>query len=286
MLTVDVEDYFQVSAFAKSVDRASWDNYPLRVEKNTHQILDLFDRHNTKATFFVLGWVAERLPGLVMEIAGRGHEIASHGYSHQLIYNQSKTVFEEETRRSKKILEDIVQRPVLGYRAASYSITPNSKWALDVLIEAGFKYDSSIFPIRHDRYGMPGAPDYPHHIIRESGRIFEFPLTSLNIFGYRLPVAGGGYFRLYPYWLTRMLLKAARRQTGNAFIFYIHPWEVDDQQPRIEATRLSRFRHYNNLEKCEARLEKLLSDFEFTTIKQMMDDMDIHAEDVAAGVQY
>ncbi len=274
-LTVDVEDYFQVSAFAESIKPHEWDNHPLRVEKNTHKILDLFDDYQIKATFFVLGWVAERRRDLVLEIARRGHEIACHGYSHQLIYNQSEDVFRQETIRAKKILEDIVQRPMRGYRAASYSITRRSLWALDVLVEAGFEYDSSIFPVRHDRYGIPGSPEFPYILDTPAGhKLVEFPISTAKFLGYRLPVAGGGYFRLYPYWLSRAGLRQINRK-NQPFIFYLHPWEVDPDQPRISASRLSRFRHYNNLDKCESRLRSLASDFKFTTVENVLQNQGV-----------
>ncbi len=218
-LTVDVEDYFHVSAFAQAIDRRDWDKWPLRVEKNTHRLLDLFDEYQVKATFFVLGWVAERQPGLVREIAVRGHEIACHGFSHQLVYNQSPEVFREETGRSKSLLEDIAQSPVRGYRAASYSITARSLWALDILAETGFEYDSSIFPIRHDRYGIPGAEEKPHQLMTPEGRtLIEFPLSTAKMLNYRVPVAGGGYFRLYPYWLSRAGLRQINRQQQALYL--------------------------------------------------------------------
>jgi len=272
-LTVDVEDYFQVSAFAESIEQKDWDSHPLRVENNTYKILDMFDESNQKATFFVLGWVAERQKDLVLEIAKRGHEVACHGYSHQLIYNQSKEVFKEETIRAKAILEDIIQQPVLGYRAASYSITEKSKWALDILAETGFVYDSSIFPVRHDRYGMPDTPEHPYKLETPAGHsIIEFPLSTAKIINYRLPIAGGGYFRLYPYWLSKMGLKQINRQQ-KPFIFYLHPWEVDPEQPRIDASWFSRFRHYNNLDKCEDRLKNLLDDFQFGTTWDVLNSL-------------
>ena len=264
-LTVDVEDYFQVSAFAKSIHPEEWGELPLRVEKNTQKLLDLFDEQDIKATFFTLGWVAERQKDLVMDIANRGHEIACHGYSHQLVYNQTPQVFREETARAKNILEDIIQQPVRGYRAASYSITEKSQWALDILAECGFIYDSSIFPVRHDRYGMPDTPEHPYVLKTPAGHsIIEFPLSTARIFNYRLPVAGGGYFRLYPYWLSKMGLAQINRQK-KPFIFYLHPWEIDPEQPRIAASWFSRFRHYNNLDKCEHRLRNLTADFQFGT---------------------
>ena len=270
-LTVDVEDYFHVSAFAKNISRKDWDNHPLRVEKNTQRLLDLFDEAQVKATFFVLGWVADRNKGLVKEIAERGHEVASHGYSHQLIYNQTQDVFREETIRSKSLLEDIVQMPVRGYRAASYSITKNSIWALDILAEAGFDYDSSIFPVRHDRYGIPDAKEMPHILKTPQGHsLVEFPLSTAKIFNYKLPVAGGGYFRLYPYILTRSGLRQVNSRQ-QPFIFYLHPWEIDPDQPKVEAGWFSRFRHYNNLEKCEPRLQRLMQDFQFGTVWQVLE---------------
>jgi len=272
-LTVDVEDYFQVSAFAGSVKQDEWDARPLRVEANTHKLLDLFDEFGVKATFFTLGWVAERKPGLITEIAKRGHEVACHGYSHQLVYNQTPEVFRQETIRAKSILEDIIQQPVLGYRAASYSITKKSLWALDILVESGFVYDSSIFPVRHDRYGIPDTPEHPYQLKTPAGySIIEFPLSTAKVFNYRLPIAGGGYFRLYPYWLSKTGLKQINRQQ-KPFIFYLHPWEVDPEQPRISSSWFSRFRHYNNLDKCEPRLRKLMSDFQFTTTRDVLGDL-------------
>ena len=269
-LSVDVEDYFHVSAFAKSIDQKDWDKYPLRVENNTRRLLDLFDEYEVKATFFVLGWVAERANGLVKEIAARGHEVACHGFSHQLVYNQSPEVFREETIRSKHLLEDITQAPVRGYRAASYSITNRSRWALDILVEAGFEYDSSIFPVRHDRYGIPDTPDFPYRIETPNGNsLVEFPLSIAKYLNFSLPVAGGGYFRLYPYTLTKAGLTQINRKL-QPFIFYLHPWEIDPDQPRISAGWFSRFRHYNNLEKCESRLRKLLSDFKFDTTSNVL----------------
>ncbi|MDX2505276.1 MAG: DUF3473 domain-containing protein [Gammaproteobacteria bacterium] len=275
-LTVDVEDYFQVSAFADNIEQHEWDEHPLRVEDNTYKLLDLFDEYQVKATFFTLGWVAERKRNLVLEIARRGHEVACHGYSHQLVYNQTPEVFKEETERAKSILEDIIQQPVRGYRAASYSITEKSLWALDILAESGFVYDSSIFPVRHDRYGMPDTPEHPYHLKTPAGHsIIEFPLSTAKILNYRLPVAGGGYFRLYPYWLSRMGLRQINRH-NKPFIFYLHPWEVDPEQPRISASWFSRFRHYNNLDKCEPRLRKLMTDFQFTTSWDVLSDLGLN----------
>ncbi len=275
VMTIDVEDYFQVSAFADSIKPNEWDQQPLRVENNTLKLLDLFDEYNIKATFFVLGWVAQREEKLVLEIANRGHEVACHGYSHQLVYNQTPKVFQQETVLAKKILEDIIQQPVKGYRAASYSITEKSLWALDILAESGFIYDSSIFPVRHDRYGMPDTPKHPYELKTPAGHsIIEFPLSTAKILNYRLPIAGGGYFRLYPYWLSKAGLAQINRQQ-KPFIFYLHPWEVDPQQPRIPASWFSQFRHYNNLDKCESRLRKLMTDFQFATTWDVLNTLDL-----------
>lgn len=270
-MTVDVEDYFHVSAFADAIDPADWPRMESRVEANTRRLMDLFDEHGVRITFFVLGWVAERHPALVREIVQRGHELACHGYSHQLVYRQDPELFRSETLRSKDILEQTGQVPVRGYRAASYSITRSSQWALEILAEAGFEYDSSIFPVRHDRYGIPGAGRWPHRIELDSGRsLTEFPLSTVRWLGTTLPMAGGGYFRLYPYALSRAGLRHINRSEAMPFVFYLHPWEVDPDQPRIPAKLLSRFRHYNNLHRCESRLRRLLADFSFSTMHDVL----------------
>ncbi len=270
-MTVDVEDYFHVAAFSRHINPTTWDQLPARVEGNTYRLLDLFDEKANKATFFVLGWVAERFPRLVREIVHRGHEVACHGYSHQLVYEQARDLFYEETVRAKSCLEDQGQRPVLGYRAASYSITQRSLWALDILAELGFSYDSSIFPIHHDRYGIPNSPRWPYRLSTPKGySIIEFPPSTISILGYRLPVAGGGYFRQYPYQFTRFALARINQSEGRPFIFYLHPWEIDPEQPRIRAGLLSTFRHYTNLSRCEGRLRQLLQDFEFATVTDVL----------------
>ncbi|HEX7027649.1 MAG TPA: XrtA system polysaccharide deacetylase [Gammaproteobacteria bacterium] len=273
-LSIDVEDYFQVAAFSRHVGYEEWDAWNARysrVVQNTRKILDIFDSRNVKGTFFVLGWVAERHPGLVKEIEKRGHEIGCHGYSHQLIYKQSRKVFRQETLRAMGLLQDLSQSPVEGYRAASFSICRRSEWALDILHEAGFKYDSSIFPIRHDLYGMPGAPRVPYRISTGcGGKLVEFPMTTHRIMGWRMPVSGGGYFRLFPYCLTRHALKTINKRDKVPFMFYLHPWEIDPEQPRIPAGLLSRFRHYNNLGRCRERLEKLLDDFTFSAVGDVL----------------
>lgn len=275
-MTVDVEDYFHVSAFAKVIKPTEWEKWPTTVERNTRTLMDLFDEFGIKATFFVLGWVAERHEALIREIAARGHEIASHGYSHQLIYRQSPAEFRQETTRSKQLLEDIVQTPVTGYRAASYSITRQSLWAIDILAELGFQWDSSIFPVYHDRYGIPESPKRPYRIETSSGdSLLEFPLTTARFLGYDMPAAGGGYFRLYPYALSRALFKRATANNTMPAIFYLHPWEIDADQPRVPgAGLLSRFRHYNNLEKCLPRLRAMLGEFRFGTVSESLQSID------------
>ncbi|MGE0081188.1 MAG: XrtA system polysaccharide deacetylase [Thiohalomonadaceae bacterium] len=268
-MTVDVEDYYQVSAFADRVRPADWPAFEPRVARNTFRLLALFENAGVRATFFVLGWVAERNPGLVREIAAAGHEVACHGYSHELIYRQTPAQFHQETRRAKEVLEDQAQVPVIGYRAASYSIVEQSRWALDVLHELGFLYDSSIFPVRHDRYGIPHAPLDPHRIRTPRGaQLTEFPPTAVDRFGVRFPV-GGGWFRLYPYALTRRLLRHVMHE--RPFMFYVHPWEIDPQQPRIGAGPRSRFRHYLNLHRCEARLKRLLRDFPLAPAREVLE---------------
>jgi polysaccharide deacetylase family protein (PEP-CTERM system associated) len=270
-LTVDVEDYFHVSALAPSIHRDTWASREPRVVANTHRLLALFDQFGVRATFFVLGWVAERHPQLVRDIAAAGHEVACHGYSHRLVYDQSPEEFREETLRSKRLLEDGIGEAVHGYRAASYSITKRSLWALDILAEAGFAYDSSIFPVRHDRYGIPDAERRPHRMTTPGGvSIAEWPLAAAPVLGFRLPVAGGGYFRLLPYALSRWGLASINRREGQPFMFYLHPWEIDPHQPRVSARWLSRFRHYTNLHKCEERLRRLLGEFRFGPARESL----------------
>lgn len=267
-LTVDVEDYFHVAALAPGIPRESWPSRAPRVVENTHRLLAIFEQFHVRGTFFVLGWVAERYPQLVRDIAARGHEIACHGMSHRLVYEQPPEQFYEETLRSKSLLEDIAGSAILGYRAASYSIVRESLWALDILVELGFVYDSSIFPVHHDRYGIPGAGRAPHRMSTpRQNAIVEWPLATATLLGCRLPVAGGGYFRLLPYWLSRWGLESINRRDLMPFIFYLHPWEIDPAQPRVAASWLSRFRHYTNLGKCEERLRRLLGEFRFGTAR-------------------
>jgi polysaccharide deacetylase family protein (PEP-CTERM system associated) len=262
LLTVDVEDYFHVEAFADVVSRASWGQYTPRVEANTTRLLDLFDEFHAKATFFILGWVAERFPGLVREIVKRGHEPACHSYWHRLIYCITPQEFRDDTRRAKAAIEDAAGVGVRGYRAPSYSVTSKSLWALDALAEAGFAYDSSIFPIRHDIYGMPDAPRFPFRIQTSSGEIVEYPITTFRVLSNNLPVGGGGYFRMLPFWYTQWGLGRAAKE-GVPRIIYIHPWEIDPEQPRLGGRARSRLRHYTNLDKTYARLRRLLSQGRF-----------------------
>jgi len=275
-LTIDVEDYFHVSAFAKSIDRNSWDSLESRVERNTEKFLEICEAKGVRATFFVLGWVADRFPTLVRRIVAEGHELACHGYSHQLIYTQSRKVFAEETLRAKSVLEDVSGVAVLGYRAASYSITKKSLWALEYLIDAGFRYDSSIIPARHDLYGIAGANAAPYRIATKDGRsINEFPPSTIKLAGQRIPIGGGGYFRLFPYWFTKWGLTRVNIADGEPVSFYLHPWELDPEQPRVETNWKSRFRHYNNLHLCESRLLQLLDDFSFGTMADVLSEQNL-----------
>ena len=277
-MSVDVEDYFHVAALSGAISPSQWASTTSRVGNSTRRLLELFDATDTKATFFVLGWVADRHPELVREIQKGGHEVACHGYSHRLVYEQTPEEFRTETLRAKGLLEDLSGVAVDGYRAASYSITPRSRWALDVLVEAGFRYDSSIFPVHHDLYGMPGAPRFPHVLTTDSGaELVEFPPTTASIMGRNLPASGGGYFRLYPYALSRWLLRRVNEDDGQPAIFYLHPWEVDPDQPRVEVGWRSRFRHYNNLDKCEGRLQQLLGEFRFAPVREVLSGLNLLA---------
>jgi len=272
-MTVDVEDYFHVAALAEAIRRDDWSSMEYRADANTHKLLQLFADKGIKATFFILGWVAQRSPELIRAIHAAGHEIACHGMSHQLVYRQTPQEFLQETRDSKALLEDLIGAPVHGYRAASWSITKQSLWALDVIHDLGFEYDSSIFPIRHDRYGIVDAPLRPSVVATPSGgKLVEFPPSTATMLGVRVPVAGGGYFRLLPYWLTRMGLRQINRDLQQSFIFYLHPWEVDPEQPRVRVGWLSRFRHYTNLRKTHDRLQRLIEEFRFTTVRNVLAD--------------
>ena len=269
-MTIDVEDYFHVSVFDGIVPRSSWDAMESRVVANTERLLDLFDEFQVRSTFFVLAWVGERQPELVQTIARRGHEVASHGYAHRLVYDQTCDAFRDDVRRAKAILEDACGRPVIGYRAPSYSITPRSLWALDVLIEEGYQYDSSIFPIRHDRYGIPVSAREPYRIERNGGSLIEIPASAARIGPLNLPVAGGGYFRILPYWWTRWGIARVNEMERRPGVFYLHPWEIDPAQPRLAAGWLGRFRHYRHLDRTEERLRQLVADFRFDTMQNLV----------------
>ncbi|WP_137172553.1 XrtA system polysaccharide deacetylase [Massilia sp. HP4] len=260
-MTCDVEDYFQVSAFAPYIDRASWPSRECRVEANMERILALYARHGVRATFFTLGWIAERYPAMVRRIVDAGHELASHGYGHLRASDQSRTEFDNDIRSSKALLEDIGGQAVVGYRAPSFSIGHGNLWALDALHEAGYRYSSSIYPIAHDHYGMPDAPRFAFYPNGPDG-LLEVPITTLKLAGRNFPAGGGGYFRLLPYALSRWMMEKVNREDGEPALFYFHPWEVDPGQPRPEGLGAkARFRHYVNIDRMERRLEALARDF-------------------------
>jgi polysaccharide deacetylase family protein (PEP-CTERM system associated) len=270
-LTFDVEDYFHVQAFADVIPTADWGQYPLRVEHNTYRLLELLERRGIHATFFILGWVAERCPSLVRDVFKAGHEIGSHGYNHQMISRGDEKTFRSDSKRAKSILEDQIGVNIKCYRAPSYSITSNTLWALEVLGQLGFEYDSSIFPVHHDSYGMPGAPRFPHYqCLRDGTRILEFPPSTLAVCGINLPVAGGGYFRLLPYGLTAWALRRINKNENQPALVYFHPWEIDPEQPRIGAPWRSRFRHYQNLQSTEDKLTRLLDDFSWASMSEVL----------------
>lgn len=258
-LTIDVEDYFQVSAMAPYIRRSEWDTRECRVERNVDRILAMLARQDTRATFFTLGWVAERYPQLVRQIVDQGHELASHGYGHERASDLSRDAFRDDIVRAKQLLEDIGGVAVQGYRAPSFSIGAGNLWAFDSLQEAGYRYSSSIYPIKHDHYGMPDAPRFSHP--RAEGLI-EIPVTTLRLRGRNLPSSGGGYFRLLPYALSRWMIGRVNADDRKPVIFYFHPWEIDHGQPRVAGIDLkTRFRHYVNISRMERRVEQLLRDF-------------------------
>ena len=310
ILTIDIEDYFQVHALSSVIKYEDWDKFECRIERNTDRILEILDSvrspQKVQGTFFVLGWIAERYPDLVRRIQKGGHEIACHGYAHKLIYNQSKEEFREDVKKAKATLEDITGNEVIGYRAPSYSITEKSQWAFEVLVGEGFKYDSSIFPIRHDFYGMSNAPRFPFiislngnnnfefsvlnfeeqqhrttsapnnlltHSLINSNSLIEFPISTVRILGQNIPISGGGYFRLLPYPLIKKGLKRINEVEQKPFIFYMHPWEIDPEQPRINGlSSRSKFRHYVNLNKTENKFKRLLGDFQFSTVRDLIEN--------------
>jgi polysaccharide deacetylase family protein (PEP-CTERM system associated) len=281
-MSVDVEDYFQVSAFEPYVARDAWDAQPCRIERNVDRILALFEQHGVKATFFTLGWVAERFPAVIRRMIDAGHEVASHGWSHVRVTQQTPPQFKEDVLRTKKLLEDISGQAVLGYRAASYSIGESNLWALEVLAETGHRYSSSIFPIRHDLYGMPDAPRFAFR--PDGADLVEFPVTTVRLAGRNLPCGGGGWFRLVPYAGMRWALRRVNSVDGEPVIFYFHPWEIDPDQPRQEGLdRRTRFRHYLNLDRMETRLRRLLADFEWGRMDDVLLRPYLGSENVPAS---
>ena len=268
-LTIDVEDYFHVSGFERCVPRRQWDDFPSRVSGSTLRVLDRLAEAGVRGTFFILGWVAERHPALVRAIHAAGHEIGCHSYAHDLIYEQTPELFRSDLRLARLILEDIIGERVTAYRAPSFSIVECSLWALDVLLDEGFLFDSSIYPTHHDRYGFAGTPLHPHCIERNEGSIWEFPPPVWRVMNYPLPIGGGGYFRLYPYGLTRHGLQAINA-AGRPFAVYLHPWEFDPDQPRLRPGMMRAFRHYVGLRRTEERLVRLLKDFRFGTLTEAL----------------
>lgn len=270
-LTFDVEEYFHAEAFASVVRPQEWPSLESRVVGATERLLDLLDETGTSATFFVLGWVAERHGGLVRAIQKRGHEIASHGYGHEMITRLNRAQFAEDVRRGKAAVEDVTGTAVIGYRAPTFSVVRGTLWSLEVLAEAGFRYDSSIFPIVHDRYGMPDATRFPHRVAAGPGvEIGEFPLSTISWLGWRFPIAGGGYFRLLPYALTHRAVRHLNEREGQPAIVYLHPWEIDPAQPRLPAGWVSRFRHSVNTRTTESKIHHLLRDFRFAPVRDVL----------------
>jgi polysaccharide deacetylase family protein (PEP-CTERM system associated) len=268
--TVDVEDYYHVNAFSDRIDPRQWDAYESRVVANTHRVLRLLERHQVRATFFVLGWVADRHPVLVKDIQRSGHEIGCHSFWHRLIYTMTPDEFRDDLRQARRTIEDVIGQPVTAFRAPCFSVTARSLWALDILVEEGFRYDSSIFPVHHDNYGIPGAERFPYAIEGRQGTLHEFPPSVYPLWNYNLPVAGGGYFRLYPLRLSLHWLGRINRVDRQPFMFYIHPWEVDPDQPRLAGSLRSRFRHYQNLRSTEPKLDRLLQTFAFGTLTDVL----------------
>lgn len=268
-LTVDVEEYFQVSLFRESAPVAAWDRYPPRAATAVRRLLELFARKDARATFFVVGWLAEREPALIREIVSAGHEVASHGYEHREIFEMDRESFRSDLRRAQAVLEGITGLPVAGFRAPSWSITPRTSWALEVLVQEGYRWDSSVFPVHHDRYGWPGRPREPHVVRAGGGSLLEVPPATARVLGMNVPVAGGGYLRHLPFALMRMGIASLDRE-GIPAVVYLHPWEIDPGQPRIDAPALSRIRHYRNLDKVFPRLSRLLDTWRFGTIGEVL----------------
>lgn len=277
-LTFDIEEYFHAEALSGVVRPEDWSGLESRVVDSTRRLLDILDREQVRATFFILGWVAERHPALVREIESLGHEIACHGYAHRMIQHLNRHELAEDVKRAKKVLEDVAGTSVIGYRAPTFSVVRETLWSLDVLSEAGFRYDSSIFPVRHDRYGIPGAPRFPHRVrTAGGGEIAEFPLSTICLPGWRLQVAGGGYFRLFPLAWTRWAIRRLNERERQPAIIYLHPWEIDPEQPRMPVGRITRFRHLVNVGKTEDKLRRLLLDFDFAPAAEVLAGMGLLA---------
>lgn len=269
LFSVDVEEHFQVSAFDGVLSRDTWDAQPSRVEANTDRLLELLDRFDAYGTFFTLGWVAERHPALVRRVAAAGHEIASHSWWHRRVNTLTAAEFREEIKSSKQLLEEVSGKPVVGFRAPSFSIVPGTEWAFDLLLEEGYTYDSSLFPIRRPGYGYPSAPPHPHQILRAAGSLLELPPATTGFFGVRLPAAGGGYLRQFPLLLIQRAFREHAR-AGHPGMFYIHPWEIDPDQPRLPVGWTTRVRHYRGLDRTLPRLERLLTEFRFTSVERWL----------------
>jgi polysaccharide deacetylase family protein (PEP-CTERM system associated) len=280
IMTVDVEDYFMVEAFAGSVKQSSWDNWPSRVVNNTQRTLDIFDKYGVKGTFFFVGWVAEKFPELVRDVHARGHELACHSYWHRAVYSLTPEEFRDDTRAAVRAIEDAAGTKVQGYRAPSWTITKDSLWALDILAEEGFTYDSSIYPIHHDLYGVPGAQRVPYDLpLKDGGALREFPPATVKLFGQNIPGAGGGYLRIFPMAYTRWFFRKFEQAKGEQLVVYFHPWEIDPDQPRIKDKWKSRLRHYTNLKAMEGRIDSLLKNYSFQPFSQIVETRESESTD-------
>ncbi len=269
-LTIDVEDYYHVTAFESLIKAHEWDLLPSRVECNIMKLLEILDSYRVKATFFVLGWVAEKSPSLIREIHNQGHEIACHGYAHKLVYTITPERFRMDVKKSKSIIEDSIGTRIKGFRATSFSFIESSLWALDILIEEEFLYDSSIFPIHHDRYGIPYWQRFPHYISRNGGGIYELPPSTIRFFKNNIPIAGGAYLRFLPLGLITWGIKRINTVELKPAVLYVHPWEIDAGQPKIKVGKITRFRHYAKLDQVENKIKKILSEFEFGTVSDVI----------------
>lgn len=272
-VTIDLEDYYQVSGFSKDVIIEQWDTFASRIERNTSKLLSILDQSGARATFFTLGWVAKKYPGLIREITDNHHEIACHSNVHRSVYTMSADDFREDTLQAKKLLEDVTGAPIYGYRAPSFSIKGNSLWAFEILAEMGFRYDSSVFPINHPNYGWPRAPRFPFAIRTTRGSIIEFPMPTLQLAGMRAPIAGGAYLRLLPYWYTRWGLRQINRDEKRSACVYLHPWELDSEQPRMKGSISARLRHYFGLQGAESKFRRLLVDFEVQPLNSLIEEL-------------